>query len=205
MSRTGTNRTLDTRVAEAEARRLEAARSLRNRRLAIGVGIAVVLIGAIVFLATRPAPEALNNVQTFADQGQAHLAAGDPAPIYNSNPPTSGTHASTSAVCGIYREPPSDVNLVHSLEHGVVIASYDPGIDESEREALEQFARDAGTHVIVTPRDGMETPIALTAWTHLLALDTADLAAMEAFYGQYAQFGPERGVQCPFAVDQSQG
>jgi hypothetical protein len=204
MSRTGTKRTVDVKAAEAEARRLQAARSVRNRRLAIGIGVTLALAAAIVFLATRPAPEAMSNVQTFPDQGQQHLSAGDPAPSYNSNPPTSGTHSATAASCGIYREAVPDVNLVHNLEHGVVIVSYDPGISESERAALEEFGRDAGTHVIVTPREGMDAPIALTAWTHLLALESVDLSAMDAFYGEYAQFGPERGVQCPFTVDQSQ-
>ncbi len=198
MSRTGSKRTVDNREAEAEARRLAAARSMRNRRLAIGAGIAVVLIGAIVFLATRPPPAALANVETFPDQGQAHLSAADPAPEYNSNPPTSGPHASGAAVCGIYREAPPDINLVHDLEHGVVVVYYDPVAAADVREDIESFARDAGSHVIVAPREGMDTPIALTAWTHLLRLDEFDRSALDVFYGEFAQRGPEAGVSCPF-------
>ena len=59
--------------------------------------------------------------------------------------------------------------------------------------------------VIVAPREGMATPFALTAWTHLLRLDEFDRAAIDAFYGEFAQRGPEAGVSCPFTVDQSQG
>jgi hypothetical protein len=73
------------------------------------------------------------------------------------------------------------------------------------REDIESFARDAGSHVIVAPRDGMETPIALTAWTQLLRLDEFDRSAIDVFYGEFAQRGPEAGVSCPFSVDQSQG
>ena len=205
MSRTGTKKTVDDQVAEAEARRLAAARSLRNRRLAIGAVVALLLVGAIVFFATRPPPVALTNVQTFPDQGQLHLAAGDPAPDYNSDPPTSGPHAPTAAACGIYREAPPDINLVHDLEHGVIVIYYNPVTAADAREDLESFARDAGTHVIVTPREGMEKPITLTAWTYLLSLDAYDRGAIDAFYGEYAQRGPELGVSCPFQVDQSQG
>lgn len=204
MARTGTRNTIDKRVAAAEERRQAGARALRTRRIIIGVVVAAVLIGAIVFFATRPEPAALENIQTLPDLGQAHVDPSGPAPQYNSDPPTSGPHFSTSAVCGIYREPVPDGNLVHSLEHGVVIASYDPTLSDSDRQQLEDFARDAGTHVIVVPREGMETPIALTAWTKLLRLDVVDLPSIEAFYGQFAQFGPEVGVRCPFAIDQSQ-
>jgi hypothetical protein len=36
-------------------------------------------------------------------------------------------------------------------------------------------------------------------------LDSYDPSAIDAFYGEYAQRGPETGVQCPFQVDQSEG
>ena len=205
MSRTGSKKTVDTKIVEAEQRRLAAARTLRNRRLAIGAGIAILLVGAIVFFATRPPPVALASVETFPDQGQAHLGPNDPAPTYNSDPPTSGPHASSAAACGIYREAVPDVNLVHDLEHGVVVIYYNPETAAEVRGDLENFARDAGSHVIVVPREGMANPITLTAWTHLLRLPAYDRPAIAAFYGEYAQRGPEAGVSCPFSVDQSAG
>lgn len=204
MARTGPRNTVDKRAAAAEARRQSEARALRNRRIITGAVVALVLIGAIVFFATRPEPEGLANIQTLPDLGQAHIDPTGPAPEYNSNPPTSGPHAPTAAVCGIYREPVPDINLVHDLEHGVVIISYDPTLPESDRQQLEDFARDAGTHIIVVPREGMETPIALTAWTKLLRLNAVDVPSIEGFYGQFAQFGPEANVPCPFSIDQSQ-
>lgn len=205
MSRTGSKKTVDTKAAEAEERRLAAARSLRNRRLAIGAGVAIVLVGAIVFFATRPPPAALASVETFPDQGQSHLNANDPVPEYNSDPPTSGPHAGSPSACGIYRDAPPDINLVHDLEHGVIVVYYNPETAADFRDDLENFARDAGTHVIVTPREGMENPITLTAWTHLLRLDGYDRPAIDGFYGEFAQRGPEVGVQCPLQVDQAEG
>ena len=43
---------------------------------------------------------------------------------YNSNPPTSGKHYEDWIRSGVYSEPKEDRNLVHSLEHGYVIISY---------------------------------------------------------------------------------
>ncbi|MGQ0848823.1 MAG: DUF3105 domain-containing protein [Actinomycetota bacterium] len=203
MSRTGTRKTVDRAVAEAQAHRLAKNRRLRNRRLLIGGVVTLFLAGAIVFFATRPDPVGLANIQQFPDLGQRHVDPSEPAPQYNSNPPTSGPHAPSAAPCGIYRTPVSDVTQVHDLEHGVVIIQYAPTIDDADRAALEAFARDAGTHVIVAPREGMATPIAVTAWTQLMTLDAVDLPSIAAFYGRFAQFGPERGVNCPLTVDQS--
>ena len=202
MARTGARRPSERAAEEAAARRVAAERRLRNRRIITGLVIAAVLIGAIVFFATRPPPPALANVQTVPDLGQAHLVANEPAPEYNSNPPTSGPHSPTPAPCGIYRSPVSDIVQVHDLEHGVVAVQYDPAIGDEQRDQLEEFGRDAPSHVIVAPREGMDSMIAVTAWTKLMTMDTVDLAAIEGFYGQFAQAGPEAGVQCPFSVDE---
>lgn len=204
MSRTGARKTTDRVVAEAEVRRQAEARRLRNRRFLITGIVAAVLIGAVFFFATRPEPEALANVQTFPNQGQEHIDPSGPVPAYNSNPPTSGPHAPAPAPCGIYRQPVPDVTQVHDLEHGVVVIQYGSETADEERQQLEDFARDAGTHVIVAPREGMDVKIAVTAWTKLMTMDTVDVSAIEGFYGQFAQFGPEAGVQCPLQVDESQ-
>ncbi|HKX74168.1 MAG TPA: DUF3105 domain-containing protein [Acidimicrobiia bacterium] len=203
MSRGGARRNPQQKQVEAEERRQQAKKAEQRRRYLITGAIVVGLVGVVVYLATRPPPAALANIETFADQGAAHIEANSPTPNYNSNPPTSGPHASTPAACGIYREPVPDVNQVHTLEHGAVIVQYDPTVSEADREVLEDFGRDAPSHVIVAPREGMESPIALTAWTKRLLLDTPDREAISAFYDLFAQFGPERGVACSKQIDQT--
>lgn len=203
MSRGGARRNPQVKLIEAEERREAERRGAQRRRWLLTIAGLAAALGLIVFLATRPPPAALAAVETFADQGANHLDPSSPVPAYNSDPPTSGPHAPTAYACGVYREGVPDINQVHNLEHGVVVVQYDPSISADEREVLEDYARDAGTHVLVAPRDGMETPIALTAWTKRLALATADRAAISVFYDTYAQFGPERGVACPLQVDES--
>lgn len=59
----------------------------------------------------------------MADLGRKHVPAGE-AVEYNSNPPTSGPHYEDWIRAGVYETPKDDRNLVHSLEHGYVIMSY---------------------------------------------------------------------------------
>ena len=46
---------------------------------------------------------------------------------YSSNPPTSGTHFPLWAKRGVYKELISDGYLIHSLEHGYIVISYNCG------------------------------------------------------------------------------
>ncbi len=57
------------------------------------------------------------------DLGRGHVPVSEKVD-YNSNPPTSGKHYEDWVRSGIYNEPKDDRNLVHSLEHGYVILSY---------------------------------------------------------------------------------
>lgn len=202
MSRGGAQRNPQIKETEREERRLVAARAARIRRILILAGVAVVTAGGIAFAATRPEPAALAAIETFPDQGAQHIDPTGPAFGYNSNPPTSGSHAPQPAPCGIYRQEVPDVVVVHNLEHGAIVVRYDPALASGEREALEAFARDAGTHILVSPHSGLDDPIVLTGWTKMLRLTKADRTAIDAFYGQFAQNGPERGVPCPNQVDE---
>lgn len=60
----------------------------------------------------------------YPDLGREHV--NDISDItYNSNPPTSGTHFPAWAKKGIYDRVISDGYLIHSLEHGYIVISYD--------------------------------------------------------------------------------
>lgn len=119
---------------------------------------------------------------------------------YTTNPPTSGDHADNPATWGIYNStPPSDERLVHNLEHGGVIISYNPSqVDEATVEQLKELARDLRgdrTCLILTPRESIQDdkPIALTAWGWLALLDSYDEAAIRAFWRDHVARGPEFG------------
>ncbi len=85
-------------------------------------GAVVLVIGGIWLyrFATTPAPG-----KQFPDQGREHVSPEEVAKFkYNSNPPTSGPHLPIWVKPGIYTTPQIDGELIHSLEHGYVIISY---------------------------------------------------------------------------------
>lgn len=89
--------------------------------------ITVIIIIIVIFLAwlfiesSKPLPGT-----KIADLGREHVPIGTKVE-YNSNPPTSGSHYEEWIKAGVYSEPKDDRNLVHSLEHGYVIMSYNCG------------------------------------------------------------------------------
>lgn len=189
----------------ARQQRREAALKKKKRRRTmifsiIGLGIAAV----IVFVVTRPEPEELADVETFADMGSGdHLAAGEAPPVYNSSPATSGKHAQSPVPCGIIATEVPDQFQVHNLEHGTVIIQYRPDLPETELTSLQDYARSKPGHILVAPRSDLSDPVVVTSWTRMLRLDSVDLNTIDVYYGRYVRTGPEVGVACPFAVDES--
>lgn len=90
-----------------------------EKKILFGI-ILFTVIGLLVFLFYKSKPKLSIMV---ADLGRDHIQIGESV-NYNSNPPTSGPHYVEWAKSQIYTSPPDDRNLVHSLEHGYVIISY---------------------------------------------------------------------------------
>lgn len=139
--------------------------------------------------------------QTFPDLGREHIPD-EQSVTYNSNPPTSGPHASQWAKWGIYSVAPSDRQLVHNLEHGGVVISYDPTqIKDQTLQDLRSQVRQLSQinpRIVLTPREDFEGAIALTAWGYLQTLDSYDADAVKAFYDAHSARGPECvDGQCP--------
>ena len=69
-------------------------------------------------------------------QGRNHIKVGVSHAPYNSNPPTSGPHYEEPVAAGVYSTEYADENLLHSLEHGYVIISYNCAVKESKSGSL---------------------------------------------------------------------
>lgn len=93
---------------------------MTKRWLVIGIIIllSVLLLAWLFVESSKPLPGT-----KIADLGRGHVPVGEEV-VYNSNPPTSGKHYEDWIRKGVYDEPKDDRNLVHSLEHGYVIVSY---------------------------------------------------------------------------------
>lgn len=158
---------------------------------AISWTIIVVLIGGISLWAYSWLNRPLLG-ELIEDMGRNHVAVGT-AVEYNSNPPTSGPHYAEWTRGGIYDSAPDDGNLIHSLEHGYVIISYR---DNGLKDKLVAIANALGLKkLIVTPRENLDVPLALTAWTRILKLQSFDESQIRDFVDTFRNAGPEQTME----------
>lgn len=78
--------------------------------------------------------------QSLPELGRDHVPESTKVD-YNSNPPTSGSHSEQWEKPGIYDKPLNDLKLVHSLEHGYIIISYNCDFKKKESSNLEFITR----------------------------------------------------------------
>jgi Protein of unknown function (DUF3105) len=198
------------RAAKIEKFRQEQARKARNRR----IGIAAAIVGGVAILALLVvsfvlAPKAASysaggdgvdipGVETF-ENTSAHVST----PVtYAQTPPAGGEHNPAWLNCGVYTEPVPSEYAVHSLEHGAVWITYDPAeVSDDDIEALRALM--PSRHAILSPYEGMDTPIAVSGWNSQLKLDGVDRDAIAAFYEEYwlSEDVPEPGASCSGAID----
>ncbi len=175
-----------------------------NRRLPLVLATvgAVLVMGAalvapLVDQALRGEEEAqraldLTLVETWDITDRAHT----PDDVtYPQTPPAGGAHAPIWLACGAYDEPVREENAVHDLEHGSVWITYDPDLSADDVETLAARLPDNG---IMSPFDGLPSPVVITVWGAQLQLDGADDERLGLFLEEYGdgQTAPEFGVSC---------
>jgi hypothetical protein len=162
----------------------------------------VLLIGAIilvVFIVVGGGPNTSIG-QQLPNDGQGHVPACT-AGNYSSTPPTSGCHLDHPANWGVYTAAQEPTQLIHNLEHGGIVGWYQP--DQVSDDDVARLADLVNSRVaegiggrfkfVLSPWGGEDFghPIAVTAWTWLLYLDTADLDAINAFADAHYGEAPE--------------
>lgn len=103
---------------------------------------------------------------------------------YNSDPPSSGAHYEKPQHAGIYTTPPPDGNLVHSLEHGAVILWYNPRLLSQEQvvQLKNIFISIKLQKIIMTPRNSLAVPVALSSWGRIEKLLVIDEKRIKQFF-----------------------
>jgi hypothetical protein len=124
-----------------------------------------------------------------------HIPEGDRV-AYSTVPPTSGDHWSRWSECGVFLEGLPDALLVHNLEHGNIVVSYNLASEEDVAQLLASVngipqVRDWG---IVRFYDRLEPgTVALTAWGMLDTMNGVDQGRIAAFFQEFSgELGPER-------------
>ena len=146
-------------------------------------------------------------IMSSRDHFAATLRIADVAPEgYNTIPPTSGRHWDAWSACGFYNYPLPDELLVHNLEHGNIVISYNLADDAEVAELRAAVAAVplAAEFAIVRryPRlpPGM---VALAAWGALDRMLGVDAGRIAGFFEQYpGTAGPEfpNGLPCTTGV-----
>jgi uncharacterized protein DUF3105 len=145
-----------------------------------------VLAGIAVFLAVYFWASARPG-QWVASLGNEHIQTAEQKHVpYNSDPPTSGPHLPYIAAWGVHVEPIPKELQVHNLEEGGVLVQYDCTAPCPELMArLRSIVLRYNTQVILAPYPGMNTKIALTAWTRIDKLDQVDEKRIIRFIDAY--------------------
>jgi len=184
-----------------ELRREQQARERRSRLLLVTAVATVVLLiaGVVGFTVWRDVSSrpSLDAVQTFTVTREH---TNEPV-TYAQNPPVGGNHRPNWLNCGVYQQPVPDELAVHSMEHGAVWLTYRPDLPADAVAALSEAIPD--TYMVLSPREGLPSPVVASAWGTQLALTGADDPRLEAFVKQYRQGPqtPEPGAACTGGSD----
>jgi hypothetical protein len=196
------------RQEKVAALKREQARSKRNRTIGIVTAsvagaAAVALIVTVVVTSGTPRADRseidVAGVQTWDDLTANHVAG---AVDYEMTPPAGGDHAAAWMNCGVYSEPVPNENAVHDLEHGAVWFTYDPAqVTDEQIEQITDLA--PSTYSVVSPYEGMDSPMAVSAWGAQLAFDDPESEAVSDFVTKYwkSADAPEPGAPCTGGVD----
>ncbi len=119
---------------------------------------------------------------------------------YAQDPPAGGDHNPNWLECGFYESPVPNENAVHSLEHGVVWITFQPGLPESDINSLRPLGNEA--EIIVSPYPGLDSPVVASAWGWQQRFDSADDPELLEFISALrdAPTSPEPFASCAGGV-----
>ncbi len=189
------------RAARVAAMRAEQKRKDRRRKYLIGGVTAAIFLGLVAAVAIpllrearRPAEAAIQGVEEFEDLSAGHVTG---AVEYAMSPPAGGDHDGVLQNCGVYDQPVRNETAVHSLEHGAVWITYSPDLAGEQVAALTDMVREED-YALLSPYEGLESPVLLSAWGVQLAVSDVADPRVEAFMSEYLQGPqtPEPGAPC---------
>ncbi|VTR78248.1 DUF3105 domain-containing protein [Cellulomonas hominis] len=185
-------------AAERQARlaAVRAEQRAKERRRAITIGsiagaVVLVLVGVAAWVLIgagrqaadleAQAEQEIDGVEAFDGLTFNHVTT---SVDYPQSPPAGGDHNAAWLNCGVYSEPVPDENAVHSLEHGAVWITYDPELPADQVATLEAMAANQ-SYVLVSPYEGLDSAVAVSAWGYQLKVDSADDERLPVFVQKY--------------------
>ncbi len=202
------------REQQKQQKLVEYERGLARRRRSrltwwiVGSTAALVVIGLVaasIIFAPKPATydaggtgAEIEGVETFTNETKHVEGTVD----YPQNPPAGGPHNQYWLNCGVYDQPQQNENAVHSLEHGAIWVTYDAArVSGDELATLRSLL--PSTYAILSPYEGLPSPIVVSGWNTQLKVDSASDPRIAEFFEEYwrSQNVPEPGAPCTGAID----
>ncbi|OKK02044.1 DUF3105 domain-containing protein [Streptomyces sp. CB02400] len=198
-----------------EMRRAEKARERRARILTIAASVVIVVglvAGGVVLVQSQsdddgsPAAGSKNSGKFVTGKdgvrkwegelGRNHVTKAVDYPV---SPPVGGDHNPVWMNCNgdVYTDEINNTNAVHSLEHGAVWVTYNASADKAAVDALAAKVKKT-PYTLMSPVDGQQDPIMLSAWGHQRTVTGADDPDLDAFFEKFVQGEqtPEPGAAC---------
>ena len=189
---------------ESRRRRAGRKKGRRNFLYALGGGAVAVLLVVSLFLpsvnifgrssSSDDTPDNQELVGTFVPLlGRDHVTDGTVI-LYNSTPPTSGSHYGTPGLWGVHEAQLPDGQVVHNLEHGGVSINHNL-TDPDQLAALQAFVEGQsgfpGCFVMQSHAQVPAGSVTITAWQWLQQFDGVHSEGMQAFIDAHVNRGPE--------------
>jgi hypothetical protein len=184
------------RAAKVAAMRAEQQRKDRRNKVLIFGTTGVVIVGLITAAAIPLVSQAkrqaeieaaanapIEGVEEFTDLTSNHVEG---TVDYAAAPPVGGDHNAVWQNCGVYSDPVIDEHAVHSLEHGAVWITYSPDLPAADVAALAAKAENE-PYLLISPYEGVESPITLSAWGLQLEVDDPADPRVDVFLERYLQ------------------
>lgn len=198
------------RLAE-ERRRSEQRRAARRRNgitAVITLVVVALVVGLIMFERGGGSESAqgvaageagCGEIEEFDNQGRDHISVGATHDPYNSSPPTSGPHYDQPATTGFYTDPLEPEQLVHNLEHGMIVIWYDPGASQTTLDQIEALVDQEREATVAAPYDDIDDRynFVLTAWQNSQGCARVSQEVVDDFRRELQGQGPER-IAPPF-------
>jgi hypothetical protein len=142
----------------------------------------------------------LSEVRQYHELDPTHVAPGEEVD-YPQSPPVGGNHAPMWLECGVYDQELPEEYVVHDLEHGAIWITYrGDDLDSGDIERLAGHLPDNG---LMSPYDGQDAPVVITAWGRQLELTGPRDPRIPLFIAEYGDgsTAPEPFASCHGGLD----
>ncbi len=162
--------------------------------IAVVAAIVVAVVGLFLYQRQQASASIPEGTQSYNYAGAQHST--DPV-TYTENPPAGGVHHPTWQNCGYYAAPVANEAGVHSLEHGAIWITYQPDLPVEQVATLRNLA-ESQSFILVSPLEGIPSPVVASAWGRQIQLESADDPRLDEFVRAFrlSPLAPEPGASC---------